>query len=200
MALAALGEKPRHRLAWLDKFTARGAVECWLAGMDWGENVDFTSNAVQNVVACMQFSRDFMGEACFAPPIDEALRLLLERCNKETGLWGTPPTSPEKLSRQVQAAYHFWLLCMYDSVVVPSQNLAIRHVLKTQSRLGGYNPAAWLSSACEDIDSIDPIVRFGLNSARTECLASIHRALPWVLYNYNSDGGAVFRREAAFVY
>jgi predicted O-methyltransferase YrrM len=200
MALAALGDKPRRRLEWLDRFTARDAVSRWLAGMDWGDKVDFTSNAVQNAVACMQFARDFMGEACFATPIDEALQFLSKRCNKTTGLWGSPPTTPEVLSRQVQAAYHFWLLYLYDSVTIPHQNRAIAQVLKTQSGLGGYNPALSLSSACEDIDSIDPIVRFGLDSIRTDSVASINRALPWVLYNFNSDGGAVFRRDAGFVY
>jgi predicted O-methyltransferase YrrM len=201
MALTALGDKPRRRLAWLDKFTtAANAVECWLARMDWDERVDFTSNAVQNAVACMQFSRDFMGEARFATPIDNALRFLSAKCNKETGLWGEPPITPEGLSRQVQAAYHFWLLYLYDAVTIPCQDRAITHVLKTQNRLGGYNPALPLSSACEDIDSIDPIVRFGYNSSRGRCLSSVDRALPWVLFNFNSDGGAVFRRDAEFVY
>jgi predicted O-methyltransferase YrrM len=200
MALTALGDKPRRRLAWLDKFAARDAVEGWLAGMDWGEKVDVTSNAVQNAVACMQFARDFMGEGWFATAIDDALQFLSKRCNKITGLWGSPPLTPEVLSRQVQAAYHFWLLYMYDSVTIPHRDRAIAQVLKTQSGLGGYNPALSLSSACEDIASIDPTVRFGLGSIRNHCVASINRALPWVLYNFNSDGGAVLRRDSAFIY
>ena len=201
MVLPALGERPVRRFEWLDKFKAPGAVECWLEAMDWDEKVDFTSNAVQNVVACMQFSRDFLGEACFATPIDEALQFLSERCNRETGLWGNPGGTPDSLSRQVQAAYHFWLLYMYDSVNVPYQDRAIAQVLNTQNALGGYCPTGTLSSACEDIDSIDPIVRFGLSSCeRTRCVDSINRALPWVLGNFNLDGGAVFRRDAEFTY
>jgi hypothetical protein len=71
--------------------------------------------------------------------------------------------------------------------------------LKTQSALGGYGPYRTPSSACEDIDSIDPIVRFG-GVASAQCATSARRALPWVMHNFNDDGGAVFRRDAEFVY
>jgi hypothetical protein len=120
MALAALEDKPRRRLAWLDRFTSGpNAVECWLARMDWDEKVDYTSNAVQNAVACLQFSRDFMGEPSFATPIDEVLKFLSTKCNKETGLWGEPPTTPEGLSRQVQAAYGHLEQFRFDALWQP---------------------------------------------------------------------------------
>jgi hypothetical protein len=201
MALSALGAKPRYRLSWLDELARPNAMVKWLDQQDWDERVDFTSNAVQNRIACMQFSRDSLGENSFSPVVKEALEYLSAKCNSATGLWGRASVSSSMvLTRQVQAAYHFWLLYLYDSVDIPHRDRAIDNVLRTQSWLGGYSPVSRLSSACEDIDSIDPIVRFGLDVHRVKCLSSLRRASAWVLFNFNPDGGAVFRRDQELVY
>jgi hypothetical protein len=201
MALAALRAKPLYRLKWLDELTGPNAIVKWLHQQDWDERVDYTSNAVQNRIACMQFARDFLGESSFGPVIKKALEYLSGACNSTTGLWGSGPIdSPKVLTRQVQAAYHFWLLYLYDSIKIPHCDHAIDWVLRTQSWLGGYSPVSRLSSACEDIDSIDPIVRFGMDLRPAKCASSLRRASTWVLFNFNADGGAVFRRDQELVY
>ena len=200
MALAALGTKPRRRFEWLDLLADPAALVAWLESQNWDDRVAFTSNAVQNRIACMQYVRDFMHDVSFAPAINIALDYLSQKCNPTTGLWGSSrPDTPQMLSEQVQAAYHFWLLYSYDFIEIPYPHLAIPFVLKTQSALGGYGPYPTPSSACEDIDLIDPIVRFG-GVASAQCATSARRALPWVIHNFNDDGGAVFRRDAEFVY
>jgi hypothetical protein len=200
MALAALGTKPRRRLEWLDSLADPATLVAWLESQNWDDRVAFTSNAVQNRIACMQYARDFMEDVSFASAINIALNYLSQKCNPTTGLWGSSrPDTPQILSDQVQAAYHFWLLYSYDLIEIPYPDLAIHFVLKTQSPLGGYSPYRTASSACEDIDSIDPIVRFG-RVAPAQCAISARRALPWVIYNFNDDGGAVFRRDEGFVY
>ncbi|MEM4217915.1 MAG: class I SAM-dependent methyltransferase [Candidatus Methanomethylicaceae archaeon] len=202
MALAALGDAPRYRLAWLDDTATSSAMLQWLESLDWDERVDFTSNAVQNRIASMQFARDFMGEAHLDEAIQTAIDFLTMRCSPETGLWGScVPATPQALTRQVQAAYHFWLLYAYESIDIPFSERALEYVLATQSAFGGYSPVNRFSSACEDIDSIDPLARFGYRTLDRERIQrSFSKALPWVLFNFNRDGGAVFRRHEEFVY
>ena len=60
--------------------------------------------------------------------------------------------------------YHFWLLYFYDRVPIPHAERAADSCLKTQNQLGGFGQGVHggdplCSSACEDIDSIDPLAR-----------------------------------------
>ena len=58
------------------------------------------------------------------------------------------------------------------------------------------------SSACEDIDSIDPLVRLSLTTdyRKEDIHKALEKALNWVLANFNPDGGWVFRRGEGFRY
>jgi hypothetical protein len=72
----------------------------------------------------------------------------------------------------------------------------IDRCLELQNETGGFGPQA-NSSACEDIDAIDPMVRLmiGRNYRREEIVSALERAFLWVLCNHNeTDGGWVFRR------
>ncbi len=73
--------------------------------------------------------------------------------------------------------------------------------MKTQNVLGSYGYKL-NSSACEDIDSIDPLTRFSpLSDYRaSEIKNSLQLALSAILHNFNPDGGWVFRRNEAFLY
>ena len=62
MALSALGTTPRYRLNWLDELGSEVLILSWLKNLDWNQRVAFTSNAVQNWVASMQYARDFLDE------------------------------------------------------------------------------------------------------------------------------------------
>ena len=67
---------------------------------------------------------------------------------------------------------------------------------KCANILGGYG-VKWNSSACEDIDSIDPLARLSqlTDYRHDDVRVSLGRALPAVLANLNGDGGWVFRRH-----
>ena len=134
------------------------------------------------------------------------------RCDERSGLWGPEESTafPAKiwLSRRVQTAYHFWLLYFYDGRRAPAPEHAIDNVLATQNERGGFgwgvpNPDDPLSSsACEDIDSVDPLVRLSpiTDYRRDDVCTALVRARDWILSDFNSDGGAVFRRGAPFHY
>jgi hypothetical protein len=73
--------------------------------------------------------------------------------------------------------------------------------LVTQNRLGGFG-VPLNSSACEDIDSIDSLVRlsFITDYRKEDIRKSLEKAIIWVLTNLNADGGWVFRRGEGFRY
>ena len=81
-------------------------------------------------------------------------------------------------------------------------------MLATQNPRGGFgwgvhNPAdPYTSSACEDIDSLDPLARFSRQTEyrREEVDAALRRGREWVLTNRTPDGGVVFLRDCAFEY
>lgn len=101
----------------------------------------------------------------------------------------------------MQTGYHLWLLYFYDRRPIQYIERSIDSCLKTQNLYGGFG-VPLNSSACEDIDSIDPLIRLSLETdyRKTEIMDALKRALPWILVNMNSDGGWVFRRYEAFQY
>jgi hypothetical protein len=58
------------------------------------------------------------------------------------------------------------------------------------------------SSACEDIDSIDPLCRMMQHTdyRRDDIRAALSRAAGWVLSNQTPDGGFVFYKDRPFEY
>jgi len=210
-ALHCLGANARRPLRWLDQFKDPATLARWLDGLDWGYRVDYTSNTVQNLCVALQYARDFHHDEDAAAPVEQILTSLAERADPQTGLWGSGQynlNKPIDLSRAVQAAYHFWLLWIYDGQTIPYRQLAVDQLLKTQNEKGGYgwgvhnrvDPTN--SSACEDIDSVDPLVRLMRASdyRRDEITASLERALPWILTNQTASGSWVFKRGLSFVY
>lgn len=127
---------------------------------------------------------------------------LEKNINPDTGMWGDLPTdSPYHVSQVIQGAYHIYPLFFYDQKDVPFKEKAIDLLLSTQNTLGGFG-VTLNSSACEDIDSIDPLIRFSriTNYRRKDIDLALKRAFPWVLANINNDGGFVFRRNEPFCY
>ena len=210
VALRCLGAVARRPIQWLDPFCQAGAIERWLTERNWGARVDSTGNEVMNVGALLQYVRDFQQH----PKAGRTLQALLawmekHHLNPETGLWGMLDVSdPVQRSRAVQGAYHFWPLCTYDGRPIPFPERAADSVLATQNPQGGFGwgvhnrDKPFNSSACEDIDSIEPLFRFLQMSdyRRADIRAALERTLPWVLSNQNTDGGFVFTRDSAFEY
>ena len=101
----------------------------------------------------------------------------------------------------VQFAYHLLPMFFYDNIDINNKEIIIDLCLKTQNIAGGFGVKI-NSSACEDIDSIDILIRFSqLTSYKKEEIdLALKRAFIWVLANQNNDGGFVFRRNEAFMY
>jgi hypothetical protein len=209
-ALACLGGVAEKPLRWLDPWRDPEALTRWLEARDWGERVAWTGNEIMNVGVLLQYARDLHND----DRAGQAVAILLEwlathHVNPATGVWGAVDVAePRWRSQAVQAAYHWWPLFCYDGVCPPHLERAIDTVLATQNPLGGFgcgvhNPAApFMSSACEDIDSIDPLCRMTqlTDYRRADIAAALAKAADWVLTNRMPDGGFVFLRELPFEY
>ena len=209
-ALACLGVTAPKPLRWLAPWLDPDSLVHWLEARDWGERVAWTGNEIMNVGTLLQYARDFQNDT----PAGRAVAVLLEwlsanHVNPATGVWGAVNTGdPKWRSHAVQAAYHWWPLFFYDGAAVPHMDRAIDTVLATQNPLGGFgwgvhnSQAPFMSSACEDIDSIDPLCRMTALTAyrRADVRAALLKAADWVLGNRSPDGGFVFIRDLPFEY
>jgi hypothetical protein len=209
-ALACLGATAPREFAWLDPWRDCGALVDWLESRDWGARVGWTGNEIMNVGTLLQYARDFHND----PRAGEAVACLLDwlathHLSPTTGVWGAVDvTDPVWRSHAVQAAYHWWPLFAYDGRPFPHVDRALETVLATQNPLGGFgwgvhNPTEpFASSACEDIDSLDPLAR--MLTQTTHRRANAHDAIRagarWVLTNQMADGGFVFIKGKPFEY
>ena len=201
--LGAVAEKPAR---WLEPFFDRKHLTQWLEQRDWQNNADTVGNEVLNLGTLLQYERDFRRETRAATAMHAMLHWLsTHEISNKTGLWGGfDLTDPKGLSKAVQGAYHSWLLYFYDRRLIPYAHQVIDSVLHTENPAGGYGWGVHgrTSSACEDIDSIDPLVRLSFLSdyRRDEILDSLRRAVPHVLANQNDDGGFAFIQGSPFCY
>lgn len=195
IALTAFRSVAKNRFKVLEPFYEDGFVKKWLEGKDWGERADFVSNEILNYGTLLQYARDFHNDKRAKNTLSEMYDWLDEHQEPKTGLWGPSPVNKHSLSIGVQTAYHIWLLYFYDERPIQYIERCIDGCLATQNKVGGFG-VELNSSACEDIDSIDPLVRFHFltNYRHDDIKKALTKAYKWVLINMNEDGGFVFRR------
>lgn len=207
-AYTDLGLRPRHPFRFLHDYCCTDRLRSWLDAQDWTSaaiGAGDVDNKIMNIGCLMQYQRDQWGDAAAATAVDFLKRYLRGKLDAGSGMWGGfRANDPHERSRMVQFAYHLLPLFFYDGEFefdFDAQQLA-RHVLDTQNRWGGYGVQA-NSSACEDIDSIDLLVRLHPllpPAMQMEVDASLDRALKWVLVNQAADGGFVFRLDEPFAF
>ncbi len=201
IALTALGAQAEKPFKILEFLYHDGEVEKWLASRDWQSRAASVSNEVLNYGTLLQYVRDFHKDNRAGRAMERLYDWLDECQNPGTGLWGNYPGDKLGLSLGVQTAYHLWLLYFYDRRPIRYTERCIDSCLKTQNRFGGFG-VSFGSSACEDIDSIDPLVRFYhlTGYRRDDIVKALRRAHQWVLVNMNDDGGSVFVRGQSLTY
>ena len=167
-----------------------------LLAFDWNTKLPWTSNAVQNLSVFLQYNRKYFNQN----NADEVLKIIIEFINskqsKETGLFLDKFENFNQLSDSVQSAYHFWLIYFSEDIEINYMEKIIDNVLKTQNFIGGFGYKL-NSSACEDIDSIDILLRLSKKTKYrfNEIKDCLNKSIPAILNNLNRDGGWVFRRD-----
>jgi hypothetical protein len=201
MALNAIGGIAQKRFQIIDPFRKKGRMEDWLETRNWKNEPASVSNEIQNYATLLQYARDFQDEVWCEDVLKEMYDWLDRHQDPQTGLWGSEFNTPQLLSYGVQTGYHLWLLYFYDRRPIQYLEQIVDSCLATQNKLGGFGEPL-NSSACEDIDTIDPLVRlyFAIDYRRDDILKALEKALPWVMVNINENGGWVFRRYESFQY
>jgi len=198
MTLAMYGVPATKELRYLDRFSDKDVFRKYIDSRDWGARAGFTSNELQNVGVMLQYARDYQNSAQASALLEILYEALETKQDPQSGLYGDRFDTPEWLSAGVQAGYHFWLILLYDNRPLKYPEAIVDSTLRTQNPLGGFG-VNWNSSACEDIDSIDPLVRLSrvTDYRLDDVKACLWKGLAAVLSNLNDDGGWVFRRHEA---
>lgn len=207
-AYTGLGARPRHPFRFLAKYYDTDVIDSWLDEIDWngpdlgGGDED---NKIMNIGGLLQYQRDTWGDAEAGHAVEYLKTCLLSKVNQETGMWGVfNPTDRYRRSRMVQFSYHLFPIFFYDGYLKFDGPAIVDTVLKTQNRFGGFG-VKFNSSACEDIDSLDILMRLhdaNLCSLATQSdiRAAVKLGLDWVIENQVDDGGFVFRLNEPFSY
>lgn len=205
-AYAALGIRPKYEFGFLKQYYDVHKIQTWLDGFDWsGESIGLTDvdNKIMNIGCLLQYQRDTWADASAGAAVEFLKNYLRSKINPQTGMWMKVDTvNLDQRSRMVQFAYHLLLIYFYDNDFNFDHEKIIHHVLNTQNKYGGYG-VQYNSSACEDIDSIDILVRlypYVSDSLKKKISQSISLATPWVLANQVVDNGFVFRLNSALKY
>lgn len=196
IAYERLGAVPQKPFVFLHKYSTPDKMISWLESLDM-ENIYLTSNKIMNIVCSMQYARDKMNEP-YGDSISAAEEWLLSRFDNNVGLWTNGKTDRKcDLNDAVRGSYHIFPIFTYDKIKLYNAEKTVGSILKTQNMVGGFDTCI-ASSACFDIDAIDPLVRFGSNDRKT--IGALHKAFKWIMANKNADGGFVFQRNAPFSY
>ena len=200
-----LGEKPRYPFYFLSDYYDGSFLE-ELSSFDWnsyGLTESDIDNKIMNIGCLLQYQRDTWNDEDASKTLNNIRDFLISRINPKTNLWGIINEENRKdLSRVIQFAYHVIPLFLYDNILDFDFDRIVSLTLLTQNSLGGYG-VQLNSSACEDIDSIDLLIRmYPLCSDKNRILIekSITKFLPWLLSNQVKDGGFVFRLYEDFWY
>lgn len=195
-----MGLLPKYEFSYLDKYKNPDTMIEWLDSLDyrkiWG-----SSNAIMNYGVAMQYARDRM-DGDYALAVEAMEEYLIKKVNRY-GMWFEGEiTSPEERNEMIRGAYHILPILYYDGIDIPNCEKAVDEILKAQNKWGGFDVHI-ASSACEDIDGVDPLMRFSVMAGRSDdekVVKAINKARTWILFNQNQDGGFVFEKEARFSY
>ena len=205
-AYTDLGGRPRYPFKFLSPYCDRDYIKNWLDGQNWETNeigLDDIDNKIMNIGCLLQYQRDRWNDASAGRSVAFLKAYLLEKINPETGIWGNfDATEPNQRSRFIQFAYHLLPLYFFDGYYDFCHERIVELTLQTQNKMGGYG-VMMNSSACEDIDSADILVRFSpyvSDRLRDKIGTSIERNLEWICLNQVEDGGFVFRLHEPLQY
>lgn len=197
IALARLGETPKYPLTYLEKFYNTSNLINWMESFDFSGNVWTVSNYFMNLYTVLEYARDFMGENRAVTAVDTIAEWLLKKQNPATGMWHDRNQDTQTLQEKfniVRAAYHFYPLFEYENIDVPFQKEIVEFILPLQNSWGGWTFNHGNAGACEDIDAIEPLLRFATSAPdkATEIKEAVTRSIIWQLSSRNADKGFSF--------
>lgn len=197
IALARLGVTPKYPLKYLEKYYDKEYLVKWMDSFDFSTDVWTASNYFMNLYTVLEYARDYMDEARAKEAVDTMTEWILQRQNPETGMWHTQKwDSLDHLGKLnvVRAAYHFYPLFEYEGIENPYARKVIEHIIPLQNSWGGWTIERGNAGACEDIDAIEPLLRYAsaCPELEEEIQVAIRRSMVWQLACRNQDKGFSF--------
>jgi len=198
MALTSLGATAEKKFKILEPFKSKISIIEWLNTKGPLAN---KIHKILNYFTFLQYARDFQEERWAEEPLQTVFEWLNKHQDRETGCWDTRFKTLKLVSEGIKIGYHVWGLYFYDRKPIQYVERIIDSCISTQNKFGGFDFSS-NSSACDDIDSIDPLVRLSriTEYRRSEVYSALRKAIPWILANMNADGGFVFKRMISFMY
>lgn len=200
---ARAGRRPKVSFRFLEPLYEPSSLDIWLDKFNFRENLWSQSNCVMNLYSVLQFARDYMDEPRAGLAVDHIADWLRAAQNPETGMWHDGPlASRAQINDAIRAAYHYYPLFEYDGCPLPFQKQTINLILTTQNSWGAFEEEDRPAGACEDIDALDPLLRFGQRTEHrhVDVTLAAERALVWILSCQNEDGGSASMPEHGFHY
>lgn len=201
--LKILEIQPQHDFYFLEDYYDLSKFNIFLNSLNFTSRVHYTGNILMNIGVALQYEKFIRKTKHSQQALNFLKNFLKMKLNKKC-LWGDlKKKTADERSINIQGAYHFWPLFFFDHDNIPISSELLDYLLESQNSLGGFGVDPFHSSACEDIDSIEPLSRF-YPLLSTEYKAKIKKsflaALPWILANQNADGGFVFWRNRELHY
>jgi prenyltransferase beta subunit len=204
-ALTLLGGVCKKDFLCLESLMDTSNIERWFIErkIRKSESSDIDAHSPLYLITLLQYIRDFHDSNWANAAINKIIDLLNAQIDPLTGCWGTEGHAEDItcIDEGVKIGYHFWIFYFYDQISIPYADKVVDSILLTQNMMGGFDTSL-NSSACDDIDSIDPLCRLLIQDdyRKVDIEHSLRRAVPWVLANRNPDGGFVFKRDESFQY
>ncbi len=202
VAIERLKMDLKYPLNYIEPFYQKEILKSFLDSLDWSMPWQ-SSNVVMNIGVVMFFERRYSESSNAGAAIEVLQKWLLDNIRPDCGMWGVGDINSISFKYElIRGAYHMYSFLIYDNIDIPYREKAIDIILECQNKFGGYDFRT-NSSACEDIDAIEPLIRLSLltpNYRVDEIKESIARSLQWVIQNQMKDGGCVFRLGEKFNY
>ena len=205
-ASTQIGYRPKFPFLFLKEYYKLESIDRLLNQVDWENPTSHSNdidNKIMNIGCLLQYQRDFRDDKYAADSVEYLKKQLKIKINSKTGIWGSwDVENSQQLSRMVQFAYHILVIFFYDSDYDFDSEKIVKLVLKTKNEYNGFG-VNLNSSACEDIDSIDILIRLSKYctlTTQSKIQEQIRKSFQWVLLNQQEDGGFVFRINQEFTY
>lgn len=194
---------PPRAFHFLEEFYTPEALAGWLSRFHFHDKLWSQSNRIMNLFVALQFARDHMDEPRAGKAVEQIAQWLRERQNPQTGMWHDAPLDTRAQANDaIRAAYHYFPLFEYDRAPLPYQEQTIDAILPTQNGWGCFEEEERPSGACEDIDALDPLLRFAARTGHRdeEVRLAAERAFVWLLACRYPDGGSASQPDYGFHY
>lgn len=202
IAMKRLNIKPIYEFNFLSALSVYDVMYSLMDTLDW-KNVWKTSNFVMNIGVCMQYERDYIGIKERQNGIKAIQDWLINHIREDCGMWYKGKIDSISVKYEVvRGAYHLFPILFYDNIDIPNMKKTVDIILSLQNKYGGFD---WRknSSACEDIDAIEPLIRLSIKLPgyrEKEIKKALSNAMFWIKQNQVADGGFVFRKGERFNY